>query len=780
MKTHIENRTLVALGLLGLAAVWEPGQDLSAQPATPVHWCVSGTGSQPRLEGDLLTDPSGGLKFLPLGGDQKQPLILGAGSTLSFQGTQPQAVSIPPLFRVQVGETARISGMLRAVSDKAVSLSVPWQSAEVVVAPARGPGGSPAPRRGQAVCRPVRPASATRDGPSAASRRFWTRQARTNQGRRVRLPAGDSSLRHRLAEPLGSGRVELSLFDEGKVAAGQRWTLELTFRGPTGPATIRILLGWAEESLAVESPDGPALAVQRLARSAGWHRLTTRFGPEQTEIAVDGKELAHGKSPSGPLDAIRIATSVVGSSPAAPPGLAGYLGEIQIVRFAEPPTSLEIDPSQDEVRLVVGDQLYGQVRKADHEHVAIETADKLVALDWSEVAGIFFRRIPAVAAPVAGTLARLEWRTMPGEPSKGRELDHAEGAITAISDSAITLATPYAGTLTVPRDRLAFLRVLDRGWLRVIDPCAHHLGDNISTTPPLLDPPLPEGGVLERSFELDAVPPGQAFVVLDVVQVVGETAGSPYSNLVQKGELRTYVVLNGKRIDYINRYITTCQRDARANPDSDPAGPLEARQERDADRTDRHRQRPDLVRRPGDTSGGPAVLDDREPRRPIGRRAQPRNPDGRFYEDVDAHHGPARPCDRPRGRFPGDHAPCRRHRRRCRSLVAARGREFSGHSRLAPARSFGSGGTQGHVLGHSCSRHRHDPRRAGQGGDTGRGGREPGEGRRPDSLPDGDRRLGSDRYDHGSGHGHRDRAVLGIHGRPLAQGRDPGGLRANA
>ena len=146
---------------------------------------------------------------------------------------------------------------------------------------------------------------------------------------------------------------------------------------------------------------------------------------------------------------------------------------------------------------------------------------------------------------------------MPGEPNEGRDLDHAEGAITAISGSAITLATPYAGTLTIPRDRLARLRVLDRGWLRVIDPSAHHLGDNISTTPPLLDPPLPEGGVLERSFELDAVRAGQGFVVLDVVQVVGETAGSPYSNLVQKGELRTYVVVNGKRIDYINRYITT-------------------------------------------------------------------------------------------------------------------------------------------------------------------------------------------------------------------------------
>ena len=154
-------------------------------------------------------------------------------------------------------------------------------------------------------------------------------------------------------------------------------------------------------------------------------------------------------------------------------------------------------------------------------------------------------------------LGQVEWLAAPGEPSQPRDVDHAEGAITAVSASAITLQTPYTGTLTIPRDRLLRLRVMDRAWQLVLDPSAHHLGDNISTTPPLLDPPQPEGGVLERSFELSAVQPQPAFLVLDVVQVVGETAGLPYSNLVQKGELRTYVALNGKRIDYFNRYITT-------------------------------------------------------------------------------------------------------------------------------------------------------------------------------------------------------------------------------
>jgi len=82
------------------------------------------------------------------------------------------------------------------------------------------------------------------------------------------------------------------------------------------------------------------------------------------------------------------------------------------------------------------------------------------------------------------------------------------------------VATPYAGLLTIPRDRLTRLEVVGDGLRVVVDPKSHHLGDNIATMPPLLDPPQPEGGVLERSVEFAKVPAGKAFLVLDVVQVV--------------------------------------------------------------------------------------------------------------------------------------------------------------------------------------------------------------------------------------------------------------------
>jgi hypothetical protein len=176
-----------------------------------------------------------------------------------------------------------------------------------------------------------------------------------------------------------------------------------------------------------------------------------------------------------------------------------------------------------------------------------------VVLDWGELAGVFLARVPAAGEPVQGALARVEWRASAGDPA--RDFDFAEGAVTSLSESTLTLATPYAGTLRIPRDLLLRLRVLEPGWRRVIDPASHHLGDEISTTPPLLDPPFPEGGVLERSFELPDGLEGPRFLVLDVVQVVGETPGLPFSDFIRRGELKTFVEINGARVDYLNRHV---------------------------------------------------------------------------------------------------------------------------------------------------------------------------------------------------------------------------------
>src|SRR5439155_2759210 len=169
--------------------------------------------------------------------------------------------------------------------------------------------------------------------------------------------------------------------------------------------------------------------------------------------------------------------------------------------------------------------------------------------------GLYFRRVPVQGAPVEGLWVRAEWRSAPGD--RPADLDFAEGALAAQSAGSLALATPYSGVLTIPRSHLLRLAVLGPRRRVVIDPSAHHLGDEISVTQPVLDPPQPEGLTLDRTIELAEQPDRPAELVLDVVQVVGETSDSSFAHYIRDGELRTYVAINGRRVDYLNRYVKT-------------------------------------------------------------------------------------------------------------------------------------------------------------------------------------------------------------------------------
>jgi hypothetical protein len=501
----------------------------------------------------------------------EKPVRLAPGAVVTCDGPGPDPASGYPPFRLELGLGQRISGRLGSIDATSVRLT-------------DGPGGKPVvvARAGvQAVVQRLGEVQVLYDGFEVLEETRWghvgdpevVKEPRLVGERSVRVPAGGTSLTCRLPESVGSGRLEVAFHDHGVIAPGHQCFVDLTFRGAKGPETIRAVLGWAEESLAIESTGGPALSVQRLARKVGWHRLSVRFGPDQTEVAVDGNELAHGKGPSGPLVEIRLASHATGRH-AAPSMLFAYFDDLRLARFSEPAGRFDVDPAQDEVRLVDGDQLFGALRSADNDHVVLGVLGKDVRLSWGEVSGLYFRRAAAQGQPTEGPQVRLEWRAAPGnDPS---DLDQVEGSLTTLSDSTLTLATPYAGVLTIPRNRLKRLRVLGNGRRIVIDPTAHHLGNEISATPPLLDPPQPEGGMLERTFALEKVPPGAAALALDVVQVVGELSGSPFSQDVKNGGLRTNVKVNGQFIDYLNRHITSKNETPERIRLSIPAGLLHA------------------------------------------------------------------------------------------------------------------------------------------------------------------------------------------------------------
>jgi len=502
------------------------------------------------VEGWLEGDIRAGFRFRPR--EAGTPIAIEAGSIIQINGSGADSLAGLPPFRILVGESLRLSGLIGSISESSVRVKLSWQGEEVTL-----------PRPGvQSVIQRPGEARVLADSFDRLDASRWSIEGKASivadphlsEKTSLRLGADGASVIHRLAEPLPAGRIDLAFFDDGSVVPGRHWSAELIFQGPSGPLVIKVDLGWTEESLAVECPRGPSLPVQRLARTRGWHRLAYRFGPAQIEISVDGKELAHGKSPDGQLASIRLATSS-SSSRAIPKDLAGYVDDLQIIRFAEPAASFEIDITQDEARLVVGDQLFGEVKQADGEHVLMAVEGNPVNLSWSEVAGLFFHRLPAQGATVEGLLARVEWRAAAGDDPV--DLDFAEGAIIGVSGPAITMATPYSGVLRIPRPRVRKIAIFGEGRRVVIDPASHHLGDEPTRAPPLLDPPLHEGGLLERTFLLADVPDAQALLVMDVMEVVGEDNNAAFSPFVRKGELITWVTMNGQRVDYLNRYIKT-------------------------------------------------------------------------------------------------------------------------------------------------------------------------------------------------------------------------------
>lgn len=547
-------------GRLGRAA-WPWALAFAAAAPIPARSDPVPASGRPRLEsiarpdgrtsyGRVVGDPRAGFRFAPDGGEASVPLE--SAGEVTFDGPTADAASGYPPMRVLLGFDQQVSGRMGTVDATSVRLE-------------GGPGGSPVVvARPGAIALAQRPGEALvlQDGFESIDAARWAHVGEPDVVaephlagmRSLRLAAGGSAVTCRLAEPVASGRLEIAYLDTGKVVAGQQWFVDLLFRGGNGDETVRAVLDWSEESLGVQSSGGPALAVQRLARKPGWHRLGVRFGPE-TELAVDGDELAHGRGPGGPLIEIRLANRTVGD--AGPPGdLAVCFDDLRLVRLAEPVGGLEVAPRVDDVRLVDGDQVFGRLKAADADSVTLAVDGRDVGLSWTEVASLWFRRAPEQARPVDGLLVRVEWRSAPGNDP--RDADQVEGALVAVSDAAITLATPYAGDLAIPRDRLRALKVLGRGRRIVVDPTAHHLGNNVSREPPLLDPPLPEGGLLDRTIRLDRVPEGvAAALVLDVVQVVGEANSLQFSDLVRKGELRTIVKINDRAVDYLNRHVTT-------------------------------------------------------------------------------------------------------------------------------------------------------------------------------------------------------------------------------
>ena len=267
---------------------------------------VAGASRRPARSGTSGRGQPDGLR-LHLRHSAPRRLLSKPGSVVHFNGSGPASLVSPPPFRVLIGEVAAALGF--AAGHQPNGGPAGSRAGKPPKSPCRGPAcrrSSSAPASHE--CWSTDSRRSTRRGGRSPASPSWSPQPHLNDKHSLRLPAGGASLVHNLGEPMATGRFDLAFLDDGAVVAGQQWSIELTFQGASGLSLVRVVarLVGGEPGGRVAESVWPCSAW--LGRPAG---TASRSGsaPTQTEASVDGKELAHGKGPDGPLVAIRLASS---------------------------------------------------------------------------------------------------------------------------------------------------------------------------------------------------------------------------------------------------------------------------------------------------------------------------------------------------------------------------------------------------------------------------------------------------------------------------------------
>jgi hypothetical protein len=263
-------------------------------------------------------------------------------------------------------------------------------------------------------------------------------------------------------------------------------------------------------------------------------------------VTVDDAVLWYSREQGleAPLRAVRLLC-------AADPETKTVHGEVAFSDFSLARTIEDLprppgDPSQDEVWLLSGDQVLGQVLQADGKQIALRGRFGERTLPWGEVRGLFLQRGSPPLQTTEGEHVRIRLRC-----GVGADLDELHGVVASLDERQLVLRHPVLGECKIERGRLQQLQSVFIGRRIELDNGAHHLGpaggihENIY-------PLRAEGPRLKWMCSLAAVP-ASARLTVEVSELAGPADG--IAQQLERGELRAEVLVNGQRVDYLNRQV---------------------------------------------------------------------------------------------------------------------------------------------------------------------------------------------------------------------------------
>jgi hypothetical protein len=509
------------------------------------------------VHGHLALTDAGRLAFTPTG--QKSPIPIEQIGPVRLANPAPAPWRVPAVQRVALADGQGLTGEFLGLDAQNVSLRTAWADRltiprRAVLAVTHAPGFVPI---------------FTDD--FEAELKAWNLTGppvlsdaqRTSGQHSLCFSRTGQTAEYVLASALEAGRVGVNFLEAG-AATGAHWVIEADFQGATGPRPVRGLIAGEAEGYRVEVPDGSG-AGDRVPRTPGWHRYSVEFSADSLLVTVDEAVLWYSRrhGPGGLLRKVRLACVALPSGGVARGEV--LFDDFNVARAVERLPHQFEEPGKDELWLLHGDQLFGEILKADRRAIDLRSTFGVRTFAWSEVRGIFLRRQTPAPQTTDGEHVRL-WL----HSGCGSDLDQLEGTLQALDERRLTLRHPVLGELAIDRGRVRELRRLFHGRRIELDDQPHHLGQPGKLVPHL-QPPQGEGLTLRRTFRLEDVP-HEVRLVLHVAHLRGP--GDGIGAALERGDSRTEVVVNGKVVDYLNRHVERATREPRRLSLSLPADAL--------------------------------------------------------------------------------------------------------------------------------------------------------------------------------------------------------------
>lgn len=357
--------------------------------------------------------------------------------------------------------------------------------------------------------------------------------------------------RYDLAQPLSKGWVEFAFFLDPTVEPQGNCTATLKLSRGQEPFEIQIGLSGAQRWYELQLPGEVQWQRQNVPRRSGWHVVRVRWRSDEIQVVLDGFPLAEADFKT--TTALQLAGIELTSSLKS--------GAVWIDDFAldEPVTEspgalVQID--SDQLDLVSGDQLFGNLRGLDGQHVQFAAGAVDSQIHWGEIRHLHLAARPAPARSVSGYMVRIHLQPWSHAPTL-RDADSIRGALLSVDQKSCQLEHPIGGRFSIPWTDIRRLQIQYRGQEWVLDGRGRHLGNEVKSA---FTMPVPEGTRLNWSLDLDTVPTGAAYVALTTSDLEpGATGTLPHRWLDQlrMGHLTSELWVNDRRVAILNQEVSS-------------------------------------------------------------------------------------------------------------------------------------------------------------------------------------------------------------------------------